>query len=213
MTIKSVLLILLNSFALAALGQPARLWTEKDRAFLVENLQRVQQAVFAETKNLSPAQWSFREDPSRWSIVEIVEHLAIHDEFTGNEIWGCLNQPPTTQFVADAAGNDAVFLDYANDPLKADAGGLSPYGKFCDPAHTLTVYEKATMGLLSLVKTSDKDFRKHFTFRNFKPDGHLSHAEKYNVRDMHQRALTIIAHTDRHLKQLKKVKMHLNYPK
>jgi hypothetical protein len=41
-----------------------------------------------------------------------------------------------------------------------------------------------------MVTSSDKDFRKHLTFRNFVFDGHLSNAEVYNIRDMHQLMLT-----------------------
>lgn len=210
---KSLILILLHGHALVSYAQTTRLWTGQDRTLLVAGLQRTQRAVFVETQTLTPEQWNFREKSGRWSIAEIVEHLVIHDEFTANEVWGCLNQPPSERFVPDAAGNDTVFLAYADDPLKADAGGLTPYGKFCDPAHTLVAYGKVGSNLLGLVKTSDKDFRKHFAFRNFQPDGHLSQAEKYNVRDMHQRVLTVIAHTDRHLKQLRAVKAHTDYPK
>lgn len=195
-------------------GAPSgQLWTAAERAYLLQELERTQDEVFAAIKGLREDQWNFKEDSNRWSIAEIIEHLITQDESYAKEIWTCLSQPELPQFIEKAQGNDQIFTEYRDDPLKANAGFLSPFGRYCSKEKAEFAYNRIRGALYGTVKNSQDDFRKHFAFRNFKFDGQLSHAEKYNVRDMHQIVLTCIAHTDRHLKQLGKVKIHPNYPK
>ncbi|MDZ7649835.1 MAG: hypothetical protein U5K54_23340 [Cytophagales bacterium] len=40
-------------------------WTEADRKYLVDNLIRSKEEIIAETKNLTKAQWNFKESPDR----------------------------------------------------------------------------------------------------------------------------------------------------
>lgn len=191
----------------------ARLWSNQDRELLISGLERTRKELLKEIKDLSVQQWNFKEDSSRWSIAEVVEHLFAQNESYRIEMRTALNQPELSQFIDKAKGNDHVFVDYATDTLKADAGFLSPIGRFCSREKAIFAFNRTQDALINMVSTSDKDFRKHFTFRNFVFDGHLSSAEKYNVRDMHQLMLTCIAHMDRHLNQLRKVKNHSTYPR
>lgn len=207
------ILINLTSYCQNSSLSSEKLWTESEREHLLAGLERTKNEVFNEIKGLNEQQWNFKEDSTRWSISEIVEHLITQDESYTKEIWTCLNQPELPQFVEKATGNDHVFIDYADDPLKTNAGFLSPFGRYCSKDKTEFAYNRIRTTLNGTVKNSKDDFRKHFTFRNFKFNGQLTDAEKYNVRDMHQIVLTCIGHTDRHLKQLRKVKNHPNYPK
>lgn len=216
---KSNILILLfvlstlTAFCQTSASYSGKIWTESERGNLLKGLERTKNEVFLETKGLSDQQWNFKEDSTRWSISEIVEHLITQDESFTKEIWTCLNQPELPQFIDIAKGNDHVFVEYSDDPLKANAGFLSPFGRYCSKEKTEFAYKRIRDTLFGTVKNSEDDFRKHFTFRNYKFDGQLTNAETYNVRDMHQIVLTCISHTDRHLKQLRKVKDHPNYPK
>jgi hypothetical protein len=215
---KHALVICFMLIALTAYNQTRnassdRLWTEAERDSLLKGLERTKNEVFAEIKGLNEQQWNFKEDSTRWSISEIVEHLITQDESYVKEISTCLNQPEMPQFLEKTKGNDHVFIDYVDDPLKTNAGFLTPFGRYCSKDKTEFAYNRIRAALYSTVKNSKDDFRKHFTFRNYKQGNTITDAEKYNVRDMHQIVLTCIAHTDRHLKQLRKVKKHLNYPK
>ena len=191
---------------------PAKLWSTQDKGLLIIGLERTRSDLINEIKELSEQQWNFKEDSSRWSIAEIVEHLFAQNESYRIEMRTALNQPELFQFVQKAKGNDQVFIDYATDTLRADAGFLSPIGRFCSKEKAIFAFNRTQEALINMVSTSNKDFRKHFTFRNFVFDGHLSNAEKYNIRDMHQLMLTCIAHMDRHLNQLRKVKSQSDYP-
>jgi len=192
---------------------PSRLWSVQEKELLIQGLERTRSELMAEIKGLSEQQWNFKEDSSRWSIAEIVEHLFAQNESYRIEMKTSLNQPESVQFVEKAKGNDKVFINYSTDALKADAGFLSPIGRFCSKDKAAFAFNRTHDALIAMISTSNKDFRKHFTFRNYVFDGHLSNAEKYNVRDMHQLMLTCIAHMDRHLNQLRRVKQHPGYPR
>jgi hypothetical protein len=214
----SILILLLfltnlTVFCQTSASSSGKIWTESERENLLKGLERTKNEVFLEIKGLSEQQWNFKEDSTRWSISEIVEHLITQDESYTKEIWTCLSQPELPQFIDRAKGNDHVFVEYSEDPLKANAGFLSPFGRYCSKEKTEFAYNRIRNALFGTVKNSKDDFRQHFTFRNFKFDGQLTNAETYNVRDMHQIVLTCISHTDRHLKQLRKVKNHPKYPK
>lgn len=203
----------LTAYCQTSVTPSGKIWTESEREDLLKGLERTKNKVFLEIKGLSEQQWNFKEDTTRWSISEIVEHLITQDESYTKEIWTCLSQPELPQFIDKAKGNDQVFVEYSDDPLKADAGFLSPFGRYCSKEKSEFAYNRIRNALYGTVINSKVDFRKHFTFRNFKFDGQLTSAETYNVRDMHQIVLTCISHTDRHLKQLRRVKNHPNYPK
>lgn len=190
----------------------AKLWSLQDKELLVGGLKRTQNDLMKEIEGLSIQQWNFKEDSSRWSIAEIVEHLFAQNESYRIEMRTSLNQPELFEFIEKAKGNDKVFIDYTTDTLKADAGFLSPIGRFCSKEKAIFAFNRTQDAIINIITTTKKDFRKHFTFRNYVFNGYLSNAEKYNIRDMHQLILTCIAHMDRHLNQLRKVKKHTNYP-
>lgn len=192
---------------------PVQHWSAQDKEILLKGLERTRNDLMNEIKGLSEQQWNFKEDSFRWSILEIVEHLVVQNESYRIEMRTALGQPELLQFVDKAKGNDQVFIDYVSDTLKADAGFLAPIGRFCTINKAAFAFNRIQDALIDIVSTSNKDFRTHFTFRDFVQDNHLSNAEKYNVRDMQQLMLTCISHADRHLNQLRKVKMHAAYPK
>jgi hypothetical protein len=75
------LVISLSSFA-----QQPKLWNEEDRRYLIENLIRTRDSIINETKNLSEAEWNFKESTEKWSINGIIEHLAIWELLLDREV-------------------------------------------------------------------------------------------------------------------------------
>ena len=63
-----------------------KLWTETDRQFTIDQFNRTRDELIKETENLTPAQWAFHESVGRWSIGEIVEHLALWEIIWAREI-------------------------------------------------------------------------------------------------------------------------------
>ena len=48
-----------------------------DRAKVVQYLTTTRDQVLAEADTLTDAQWAFKAAPDRWSVGEVVEHLAL----------------------------------------------------------------------------------------------------------------------------------------
>ena len=57
---------------------------------------------------------------------------------------------------------------------------------------------------IEVIKNTEIDYRQYFTFRNYNGEG-LSDPGLWDVRDLHQLMLTNIAHSDRHIAQIKKL--------
>src|SRR5215212_1916768 len=85
-SIVSILVCCLMVISFAASAQQSRSWTESDRKYLIENLIRTRDELIKETSNLTKEQWNFKESPDRWSINQVVEHIAIWELLLDNEV-------------------------------------------------------------------------------------------------------------------------------
>jgi quercetin dioxygenase-like cupin family protein len=208
-----VLLALAGSCTLPVCGQPTRLWTDAEREFLVQELEQTRGQLVREVAPLTPQQIHFREAPGRWSVLEIVEHLEVQDEMYWRELDILPRGPQLPGLAARVLGNDEKLLAYEHDPGKADAGYLKPVGRFGTKELALQAFDTIRHRIIRFVRTTPKDLRSYYTFRNYEPDGKLAHADIYAVRDLHQLMLTCIAHTKRHIRQLQRVKAHPGFPR
>lgn len=197
-----LLALLLNTITLHA--QESKLWTEADRKYLLDNLTRSRDEVLAETKGLSKAQWSFKESPDRWSINEIVEHIAIWELLLCNRISNLLSTDAHPELAANAApDSDALGfimelkLHYSLDYTKPFSYTI-PMG-INDLQNNLAWLMKLRNESIRYVSTTKDDLRAHF----FTGDNHNPHLTY----------ITLFGHTDRHLRQIRKVKQHPDYPK
>lgn len=187
-----------------SLPQPPPRWTEADRKYLVDNLIRSREDIIAETQKLTPAQWAFKENPDRWSINQIVEHLAIWELLFMREVSQALTQKPDSAFTRFLP--DSAFLD-------KDPKGLSPksaleYTKPFSFAVPLGNNEGASnVTWLTTMRNESIEYLKRKA-RNIR----LQYVGQ-SGRNVHQTYLVIFAHTDRHLRQIRKVKAHSKYPK
>jgi hypothetical protein len=188
-------------------GKPS-VWTEAERQSLIQGLDRTRDLLVQATANLGPEQWRFKEEPGRWSIAEVVEHLGLQEDMYFREVYLIAQQPALPRYRRPVKGNDEKILAYATDPDKAQAGWfLEPQGRWADPARGMASFLRSRAKLTEWVRTTPADLRVHFTFREYKGKANL-----WSVRDLHQLLLTTIAHTERHLNQILKVKTHAGYP-
>ncbi|RYG43052.1 MAG: DinB family protein, partial [Chitinophagaceae bacterium] len=74
-----VIAICIGLFAKTSIAQSPELWKEKDRRFLIENLERTRNEVIGRCTRLSPDQWRFKPDSASWSIAQVVEHLGLYE--------------------------------------------------------------------------------------------------------------------------------------
>src|SRR5712692_2928383 len=70
--------LLLMAGAAAASAQEAT-QAEKDKA--LQYLETTKKNVLEATKGLSEAQWNFKPAPDRWSVAQVMEHIAAAEDF------------------------------------------------------------------------------------------------------------------------------------
>jgi DinB family protein len=192
------LLVALHSFAQA-------LWTESDRKYLIDNLKRTRDLVIEETKNLTEQQWTFKEAPDRWSINEVVEHLAIWELLLDREISQALVAGPQPELAKRNEKTDSSILAFLTEEKPHITTEYTKPFTFTVPmglnrgANNLAWLVKMRNESLNFLDSTKTDLRYYFL-----------RAGRGNV---HQVYITIFAHTDRHLRQLRKIKSNANYPR
>lgn len=187
-------------------------WTDNDRQRILSELDRTTELLRELTAELTEAQWQFRESPDRWSIEEIVEHLEMQNQLHFRETSVVANAPQYVQYRQITEGQDDHFTSYATDATSGQSQWfLEPLGRF-QANDALAAFSRARGGLRTLVETTVVDLRKQFTFRTPVEGKALSEIQIGQVRDLHQLLLTGIAHTDRHLNQIRRVLEHPDFP-
>jgi uncharacterized damage-inducible protein DinB len=183
-----------------------RFWTEADRKLLLDGLMKTKADLLSEIKDLDEYQMAFKPDSTSWSIAEVIEHLALYEEHL---YWDLLYQqytPERQDLVAQVSGNDEKLLSYATDPGKGSAPWLAePMGRFETKPRLVHYFTKFRDEVISLIKGTTSDLRLHFVYRQ--PSNSI-----WDVRDLHQYTLVWIAHTTRHINQIKRIRNTENFP-
>ena len=193
------IILLLSSFA-----QPSKSWNDADRKYLIANLVRTRDSIIKVTSNLSEAQWNFKESPDRWSINQVVEHLAIWELLFDREISQAL-----------LVGEKPEW----DDGKKTDSSTVAFLME--EKPHITTEYTKPFTYTVPMGTNSGKNTRAWFLkMRNEGidfVDTTTSNLRVYYQRpgrgNIHQVFISIFAHTDRHLRQIQRVKADPRYPK
>ena len=93
--------------------------SKPDRDKVVQYLSTTRDQVVAETEKLSDAQWNFKAGPDRWSVGEVVEHLALAESFlAGARQQAMASAAPTAEQLAGTKGKDELILKAIPDRTK-----------------------------------------------------------------------------------------------
>jgi hypothetical protein len=197
------LALFLTGFWGVTLAQEAKLWTEVDRKYLLDNLVRSRDELIKETQGLTKEQWSFKESPDRWSINEIVEHIAIWELLLDHRISKQLGGGPQPVLAKNAIP-DSVNLNFILEEKKHISTNYTKPFTYTLPMGLNDLHNNVSWFLKMrnesvdyVTKTTD-DLRMYYV------------AESRG--NTHQVYITLFGHTDRHLRQIKKVKQHPAYP-
>lgn len=191
--------IVLNSFS-----QQTKLWTDQDKKYLVTNLSRTKQSIIDETKDLTAAQWNFKSSAESWSINQIVEHLAIWELLLEREIGLALFAGPKPELTKDVRSDSSVVATLLEEKQHIATEFTKPF-TFTVPLglnegkSNLASFLKMRNEAIGFTDSTTTDLRYYFL--------------RPGRKDVHQVFITIFAHTDRHLRQIRKVKLSQNYPK
>jgi hypothetical protein len=193
---KLLLTILTASFLTSSLA--AEGITDGDRQRLLAHFEMTESWVVSELHGLSAAQLRFRTTPESWSIMDVVEHLAIAEPQYWERVQNSMKQPPTTEKLE---GTDAGILWYGIDRTRRTTTGEArvPKGKWADVSGSLGEFRKLRATMKDYAKTTAEDLRSRKTL-----DGDI---------DVYQWFLMISTHSQRHILQIREIKAHGKYPK
>jgi hypothetical protein len=174
---------------------------DKDKA--LKYLESTKQGVVDATKGLSTAQWNFKSAADRWSVAEVVEHIAAAEDYLRGNITENVLKAPARPDGEDVKAIDELVLAKIPDrTTKAQAPEpLKPTNRYGSPEAALKHFLESRQQTEDLLK-SHNDLRAHAADSPF--------GKKF---DGYEWILFEAAHSERHTKQILEVKADPNFPK
>lgn len=183
-------------------AQTTKLWTEENRKYLLNNLERTKAEIIAEASNLTLQQWAFKEAPNKWSIGQVLEHLGLYERIFEQEAGIMLSSEPEPELNATAKP-DSIYLNWMDDPNPHMAErNAEPLG-LMKGNDNLTFFLFGRESLIEFIKNTNADLKAHYTFRG----------GDEKRRSIHALIVVHFGHTDRHLRQIERIKSNPGFPK
>jgi hypothetical protein len=199
---KRLLGVLLMTLFFASLSYGQTL-AQADRDRALKYLQTTKENVLAATKGLSEAQWNFKPGPDRWSVAEVMEHIAAAEDLlfdlTTKQV---MNAPPRPDGDDVKAIDEIVLAKVPDRTVKQQAP---------EPLKPTNRYGSPDAAVKHFVESRDKTV----DFLRKTPDlrAHAIDSPIGKKLDAYQWILFIAAHSERHTKQINEVKADPNFPK
>ena len=187
-----------------AASQENKIWTEEDRNYLAENLVRTREELMKETEGLSDQQWKFKEAPDRWSINEVVEHIHIWEMLLMYDVTRSLSAGIQPTLLTTAKHDDVILGFITEETPHHSLEYTKPFNYTIpmginDLKNNVALFLKLRDQSIQYIKTSKEDLRLYAR----------THDKSTSI---HQLYIVVFGHTDRHLRQIRKIKKHINYP-
>ncbi len=195
----SLLFCALFMMATFAVGQTL---SDADRDKGVKYLEQTRDGVVTAAKGLSDAQMNFKAGPDRWSVAQVLEHIALAEDYLYQNVTANVMKAPAGPADRDTTKIDGMVLAMVPDRShKAQAPSpIVPTGRWT-PAEALDHFLKSRARTIEFLK-STPDLRAHVT------DSPIG-----QKLDAYEWLLFISAHSERHTKQILEVKADPNFPK
>jgi hypothetical protein len=177
--------------------------TQAEKEHALQYLESTKKDVLEATKGLSVAQWNFKPAPDRWSVAQVMEHIAASEEF----IRVGLLQEKVMISPPGESSRDVKKIDAAVEAMIPDRSHkaqapepLVPNNRFGSPEGSLKQF-------LESRATTEQFLRSTAGLRDHVMDGPVGKMDGYEF------ILFIAAHCERHVKQINEVKANPNFPK
>jgi hypothetical protein len=197
---RTLFAMLLLTGAAAASAQEV---TPADKERALQYLESTKKDVLEATKGLSEAQWNFRPAPDRWSVAQVMEHVAASEDFIrDNLLKEKVMVSPSGPPERDATKTDQVVVAVVPDRTrKAQAPEpLVPSNRFGSPDGSVQHFVESRATTEQFLKTTTG-------LRDHVMDGPVGKMDGFEF------VLFIAAHCERHTSQIKEVKVDPNFPK
>ena len=176
--------------------------TQADKDHAMQYLETTKKNVLEATKGLSDAQWNYKPAPDRWSVAQVMEHIAAAEDFLlildkDNVMVAPAGDPGRDVQKIDAA----VLLMVPDRTTKLQAPEpLVPTNRFSTPDGSIKHFETSRATTEEFLKTTPG-------LRDHVMDSPMGKLDGYEF------ILLIAAHSERHTKQINEVKADPNFPK
>jgi hypothetical protein len=196
------------AIALMLAADTTQTLTQEERDQAVAELEGSKKAFLDATKGLSPAQWSFKSAPDRWSVAECAQHIALAEGYIFGLVSEKIVKAPANPEKRDAAkGKDELLVKMLQDRThKATAPEPLDPVKHASmtPEESVKLFLDSRTHTIGYVKTTQEDLRDHLFDHPVPAIGTL---------DAYQWILLISGHSRRHTLQILEVKADPNFPK
>ena len=175
--------------------------SNEDREHLLVHFEMTTQMVAEQVRGLSPAQLEYKASPDRWSIREVVSHLAVAEPDYWRDIQKALKAAPDMKDKKSVA-TDVDILWYGIDRVvhTKTGGGHEKVDTYKDMGEALVKFQALRATMIDYIKTTNDDMRAH-SFGN------------QQAIDCWQWMLEISTHAERHIQQIREIKNDPNFPK
>lgn len=196
---------LLGGLLLASAVLSAQPLTQSERDRALSHLHATRKMFLDSVAGLSQAQWRFKPANDRWSVAEVAEHIALSEGFFAQLVRDKVmkSSPQKQHRTKEQKALDAKIIEmYPDRSKKFQAPDfLRPRGKWDSREVLAADFRKARDEMIAYVRDSQDDLRSHF--------GPHSTLERL---DAYQWILSMSAHTERHIKQIREVKSDERFP-
>jgi len=186
----------------AALPEAPMSAAERDQArrLLAESREGFLKAI----AGLTPAQWTFKSAPDRWSIQQCAEHIVTVEQVVQGQVLAkALAGPREPLRRAEVKATDAFLVAAMPDRShKAQAPEMvAPKGRLGTHEAVVAAFEACRKPVEEQVETSQADWRARFGTHPL-----------FGTLDVYQWVLLTAGHTARHTLQIEEVKRSPGYP-
>jgi hypothetical protein len=175
--------------------------SSEDREHLLVHFEMTTQMVAEQVRGLSPAQLEYKASPDRWSIREVVSHLAVAEPDYWRDLQKAVKAAPDMK-EKKASATDADILWYGIDRVAhtKTGGGHEKVDTYKDLGEALGKFQTLRGTMIDYIKTTNDDMRAH------------SFGDR-EVIDCWQWMLEISTHAERHIQQIREIKNDPSFPK
>jgi hypothetical protein len=199
-SLAGVLIALLMMAGAAAASAQEVTQAEKDKA--LQYLETTKKNVLEATKGLSEAQWNFKPAPDRWSVAQVVEHIAAAEDFLLT-----LDKEKVMTAAAGEPGRDVKKTDDAVLAMVPDRTNKAQAPEPLVPTNRFGSSDGSVKHFVESRATTENFLRTTTGLRDHVMDSPLGKLDGYEF------VLFIAAHSERHTKQINEVKADPNFPK
>jgi hypothetical protein len=179
--------------------------TQADRDRALQYLEQTKKGVVDATAGLSEAQWNFKPGPDRWSVAEVMEHLAVAEDMIRAMDQDKVMKSPVVPL------RDAVELKKIDDSVIANVPDRSHKVQAPEPMKPTNRFgspQEAEKHFLESRATTEEYLKNTHDLR-----AHTMDSPMGVPLDGYQWILLLTAHSERHTKQILEVKADPNFPK